>query len=85
VIVEDVERADTYFVQMARGDSGAAGFAAGTYTEFVYAATNTKDSGIIKIQTGRAPVGSKLWVRCIVPGTDTGWMDFYVGIHEYQG
>lgn len=85
VIVEDVEAAATYFVQMGRGDSGAAALAAGTYTEFVYAAANNKSTEIVLVQTGRAPAGSKLWARCKAPGQNTAWMDFYIGIHEYEG
>lgn len=84
-IVEDTERASTYFIQMTRGDSGAAGLAAGNYTEFVYAASVQKEAGIIQVQTGRAPAGSKVWARCMCPGQDTGTMDFYFGIHEYEG
>lgn len=84
-IVEDVERAATYFVQITRGDSGAAGLAAGTYSEFVYAALSSKDTAIIPVQTGRAPAGSKLWARCMCPGQSTATLDFYVGIHEYEG
>lgn len=85
VIVEDVERAATYFVQMARGESGAAGLAAGTYSEFAYVAANTKSPEIILFQTGRAPAGSKVWARCICPAADTAWMDLYIGLHEYEG
>ena len=85
VIVEDTERASTYFLQFARGASGAAGLAAGTYTEFVYGATVQKDTGIIMVQTGRALAGSKVWARCICPGQNTGWLDFYFGLHEYEG
>lgn len=84
-IIEDTERAATYFIRMARGDSGAAGLAAGTYTEFVYSATVQKETGIIPVQTGRAPAGSKLWIQCMVPGVDTGTMDFFFGLHEYEG
>jgi len=85
VIIDDVERASMYVIQFARGASGAAALEAGTYTEFVYAAANTKDTAIIHVQTGRAPVGSLLWARCICPGADTGWMDFYFGVHGYEG
>jgi len=41
--------------------------------------------GITKVQTGRAPAGSKLWARCMCPGQNTGTLDFYLGIHEYVG
>jgi len=85
LIIEDTERASTYFLQFARGDSGAAGLAAGTYTELVYGASVQKETGIIPVQTGRAPAGSKLWWRVMCPGQDTSWMDAYIGIHEYEG
>ena len=81
-IVENTERASTYFVQIGRGISGAAALAAGTYMEFVYAASVQKEAGIILLQTGRAPVGSMLWARCMCPGQNTGTMDFYFGLHE---
>jgi len=84
-IVEDTERASTYFIQMGRGTSGDAAITAGTYTEFIYSATVQKETGIIPVQTGRAPAGSKVWIRCMVPGVDTGTMDFYFGLHEYEG
>jgi hypothetical protein len=84
-IVEDSERSAVYFIQITRGESGAAGLAAGTYSEFVYSATVQKDTAIIPVQTGRAPAGSKLWARCMCPGQDTATLDFYIGIHEYEG
>jgi len=84
IVISSTERTATYFVQLARGDSGAAGLSAGTYTEFVYSASTNKYSGIISMQTGRAPVGAKLWARCMCPGQDTGTMNFYLGIHEYE-
>jgi len=85
VVIDDVERANAYFVQFARGDTGDAGFTAGNYTEFVYDAASNKDTAIIHVQTGRAPAGSLLWARCKITGVDTGWMDFYFGLHEYEG
>ena len=84
MVVSATEKTATYFVQIARGDSGAAGFAAGMYTEFVYAAGTVKFTGILAVQTGRAPAGSKIWARCKAPGEDTATMDFYIGLHEYD-
>lgn len=84
-IVDDTERASPYFLQIGRGASGAAALAAGTYAEFVYDASVQKEVGIIHLQTGRAPAGSILWARCACPGQNTGWIDFYFGIHEYEG
>jgi hypothetical protein len=85
IIVEDCEVSKTYFVQMARGSTGAAGLAAGTYSEFVYSAENTKGGDIIQVQTGRAPAGSKLFMRCKCSGQNTATLDFYLGIREYEG
>ena len=84
-IVEASERAATYFIQMGRGATGAAALTADTYTEFVYSATVQKDTGIIPVQTGRAPATSKVWVRCMCPGQATATLDFYFGLHEYEG
>jgi hypothetical protein len=47
--------------------------------------TNKAGGAIIPVQTGRAPAGSKLWARCMCPGLDTATVDFYIGIHEYEG
>lgn len=85
MIVKDTESAAVYFIQIARGTSGDAALAAGMYTELVYSATVQKETGIIDVQTGRAPAGSKLWARCLAVGQNTAWLDFYIGIHEYQG
>jgi len=55
------------------------------YSEWVYDAATNKETAIIPVQTGRAPAGSKLWFRCMCPGENTAWMQFYIGIHEYEG
>lgn len=83
MVISATEHTATYFVQIARGDSGAAGFAAGMYTEFVYAAGTVKFTGILQVQTGRAPAGSKLWARCLALAQNTSTMDFFFGLHEY--
>lgn len=84
IVISATERTATYFVQFTRGASGSAGYSAGQYTEFVYHAGTNKFTGIISVQTGRSPVNALLWARCMVPGSDTGTMDFYLGIHEYE-
>ena len=85
MLVESTERIATYFIQLSRGDSGAAGLAAGTYTELVIGSDTNRFKGITRVQTGRAPAGAKLWARCMCPGQNTATLDFYVGIHEYEG
>lgn len=87
IVIESTENTGAYFLQFARGESGAVGLAAGTYTECVFEsdAVGQKASGITRIQTGRAPAGAKIRARCMCPGQNTGTIDFYIGIHEYQG
>jgi len=83
--VESTEHTATYFLQFGRGASGAAALAAGTYTELVLGADTNRYKGIVSVQTGRAPAGSLLWARVKCPGQNTSTLDFYLGIHEYQG
>jgi hypothetical protein len=85
VIVEDTERANAYFIQFSRGTSGAAGLSANMYTEFVIASSPTVDHSIVILQSRRAAAGTKVWARCMCPGQDTATVDFYFGIHEYEG
>ena len=85
MIVTTSERSGVHFIQFARGDSGAAGYTAGTYTELALDLTDKAGGAIIPVQTGRAPAGSKLWARCMCPGQNTATIDFLIGIHEYEG
>ena len=87
IVITASEKAGTYFIQFARGDSGDAGFTAGTYTEVVYESTavGAKEGGFTTLNTGRAPAGSKLWARTLCLGENTATIDFYMGIHEYEG
>lgn len=85
LVISDAERGATYFIQFGRGATGAAALEAGTYTELVLDTTTRAGGNIVGIQTGRAPAGSLLWARCMSPENDTSWIDFYLGLHEYQG
>ena len=84
ILIESTENIATYFMQFARGDSGDAGLAAGHYTELVIGSDTNRFKSIISVQTGRAPVGSKIWARCLCPGQNTSLLSFYIGIHEYN-
>jgi len=84
--VTEANDTNTYFIQFTRGLSGAAGYSAGMYTEFSFTpATNQIDAGPIAVKTGRAPAGSIIWARCMVSGQNAKTIDFYLGIHEYEG
>lgn len=84
IVVSAAERSAVYFIQFTRGASGAAGYAAGLYTEVVLDMASKAGGVVISMQTGRAPAGSLLWARCKCPGQDTATLDFYIGIHEYD-
>jgi len=84
--VEATERNATYFIQIAFGASAVAGFSAGAYTEAVFTpSSNVIDSGPFVVQSRRIAAGTKSWARCQCPGQDTATMDFYIGVHEYEG
>jgi len=86
ILISAAQEEVVYILQFGRGASGAAALAAGTYTELVVGVDATKKfKDITRIQTGRATAGSLLWARCLAMGTNTGTIDFYLGIHEYQG
>jgi hypothetical protein len=82
-----VERSTSvHFVQVAFGASGAAALAAGTYTEFVFKPQSaTAEETPVNTQEHPQPAGTKAWLRVLVPGQNTGTMDFYLGLHEYKG
>lgn len=84
-IISASERTGIYFIQFGRGASGAEALANGTYTELVVDMTDRAGGTIIPAQTGRAPAASLLWARCWSVGNDTGTIDFWIGVHEYEG
>jgi hypothetical protein len=87
ILVVAAERTtNTYFIQIAFGTSGAAGLAAGTYTEFpYYSPASVSRSAPTDFQTRRQTAGTKAWARCLAVGQNTGTLSFYPGLHEYEG
>jgi len=80
------ERNAVYFVQVGAGASGAAALSAGTYTEAVFLpSSNLVDSGPVDINIRRQTATTKVWARTYCPGQNTATIDFYVGLHEYEG
>jgi hypothetical protein len=87
IMVDDAEWASIpYYIQIVADDTAAAdGLADGTYTEAVWfsgAAIST--SGPIDVMFRRVAVGRMLWARCWAVGKNTGTLDFWLGIHEYE-
>lgn len=86
LVVVSSERNVVYFVQTASGESGDVALAAGDYADIVFKPiSNQIDSGPITIQTVRYTVGVKVWARCLCPGENTATLDFFFGLHEYEG
>lgn len=82
-----VERINaTYFVQVALGASGTAALESGDYTEFVFHPQSVQAQEVpVEMIMRRKDAGTKAWLRCLAVGQDTGEMDFFFGIHEYEG
>lgn len=84
VMITDVERKKVITrIQFAGGASGAAGLAAGDYTELLVTPDNDGKQDPYEIKMERFAVGSKGWARCWVKGMDTGTIDLFIGVHEY--
>jgi len=84
--ISGAERNATYIIQIGAGASAAAALTAGTFTEFVYTpeAVQTKPDWL-NIGFRAQAAGTKLWARCICPGQNTAYLNFYLGLHEYEG
>lgn len=82
-----VERtAAVHFLQLGVGASGAAALSAGTYTEITFHPQGNQGQRIpVVTQMRRAVAGSLLWVRVLASGADTGTVNFYTGLHGYEG
>lgn len=86
LMIETVERANTiYLIEVGFGASGAASISDDTITETMYIAPANARSSPIFISTRRQASGTKAWVRILADGADTGKMDFFIGLHEYEG
>jgi hypothetical protein len=86
LVFTNAERNAPYFLQIAYGASGDAGYNAGAFTEVVFVpASNQIDSGPVDIQCRRHDVGTLAWARTLCPGEDTGTLSFYHGSHGYEG
>lgn len=88
IVVEAASYSGTYFIQVAFGESAdlAAKITAKTYTSHMYmgqSATVKTDSSPIQVR--RQSAGTKAWFRAMVNGQNAKTLDFYIGLHEYEG
>lgn len=85
-IVATSEVSATYFIQMGFGTTGAQALTDNTFSSFIYrvGSAQTRETPI-QVQHRRRDVGSKAWLRtwCLTKNAST--LDFYFGLHEYEG
>ena len=86
LIVDADSNNKAIFIQISAGASGDGGVSNGDYTTIAYmTATGAAAEGPVELKMGRIDVGTKVWARAMAPGVDTLEIDFYFGIHEYDG
>ena len=88
LVFTDVEKnGKIHKLQIAFGASGAAALAAETYTELIFFSSLgfPGDALPARLQTRRQGVDTKIWARVWVVGENTGTIDFFYGLHEYEG
>ena len=88
ILVVDMQRADTiHLLQIAFGASGAAALASLDFTELVFKSSTPAPVTVvpIRLQTRRKNVDTKVWARVWSVGQVSGTVDFFYGLHEYEG
>ncbi|MCP4536258.1 MAG: hypothetical protein GY832_03855 [Chloroflexi bacterium] len=82
----ECERTALYWVQIAFGATAAGAVTDGDFVLIPLEPQSAKAEEFpVETQTRRKSVGTKTWARCICPGQDTATLDFYLGLHEYEG
>ena len=79
----------TWRLRLANNINGAANYAAavlaGDYTDVVLSIDKTQaDSVPVSVQTKRLPNGTIIWSAVATSNAIAQWLDFVIGIHEYD-
>lgn len=87
IFISAIQRAlSIHFIQIGFANSGAEALSNGNYTEFVYKPAAVNAFAIpIEILATKNLAGTKAWMRINIPGQPSGTVDFYPGLHEYEG
>lgn len=86
LLVDDVQSTKLLTrIQMAYGASGAAALAAGTYSELMMKPDAGAKHVALPMMFPRITAGTKLFARCWVSTENTSTIDFFMGVHEYEG
>lgn len=75
-----------YFLQLSAGETGAAGLAAGTFSDAVFTpqSANGRPAAFV-YPMRRQAAGTKLWLRNLARATNTAELGVYINIHCYEG
>ena len=86
LLISAVERnGATHFIQIGYGSSGSAALSAKTYTEVIFTPASAKAEDVaLFIQGLRTATGTNAWIRIMIPGQNTGTLNFCFGLHEYE-
>lgn len=86
MLVSDVERDKTLIlIQLVFGEDADVALATDIVTELMFTPEKNMRQDPYFIQSRRQASATKIWARCWVDGTNTGTVDFFIGIHEYEG
>lgn len=87
ILITGVERSNAvHVIQFGYGATGAAALAAGAYTELAYRPqTAAAMEWVGQLRSCRVDAGTLGWARCVAMGQNTGTVNFYYGLHEYEG
>lgn len=88
LVVDHQHNTNVYAIQVACGESAglAAKLVAEDFTEtMLIVGGGTSETGTIPLRIERQDAGDKVWVRIWAQGQSTSTLDFYIGLHEYDG
>lgn len=85
ITITSAERTAKYRFRVAWGVSYAAALVAGTFSEMDWVPQGTgQDSGPSELRMPRLAAGTKVFGAVWCNGQNTGWIDFTIGLHEYD-
>lgn len=85
LLITAIEHINTvYIIQVGYGESASI-VTDDTFTEITAQLTATAPRGLpLDMQSDRIDSGTKVWARCLAMGQNTGTINFYLGLHEYN-
>ena len=86
LLIVDAENATSNtFIQIGSGASGTEALSNKTYTTIAYQTAASKGTQVaVNFMDKRQAAGTKVWARALAIGEATSWIDFYIGLHEYD-